>query len=76
VVQPLGDQGPGTRSIGAGLLREVAAATAAARTTGRSCRCGHGKQAHEHHRRGTDCGLCTCARFSRPLLFRLGLSGG
>jgi hypothetical protein len=37
---------------------------------GRSCACGHGKQAHEHYRRGTDCALCRCGKFSRPLLRR------
>jgi hypothetical protein len=28
--------------------------------------CGHGKEAHEHYRRGTDCSLCPageCTRF-------------
>jgi len=75
VVQPLGNHGSGTGPSRAGLLREVAGATAPARTTGMFCRCGHGKRAHEHYRRGTDCGLCTCTRFSRPLLVRLGLSG-
>jgi hypothetical protein len=32
------------------------------------CTCGHGKDAHEHYRPGTDCGVCgatTCAAF-RP----------
>jgi hypothetical protein len=30
------------------------------------CRCGHDAAAHEHYRRGTDCGACgaqSCARF-------------
>ncbi|WFG44914.1 hypothetical protein [Pseudonocardia alni] len=22
------------------------------------CRCGHGRDAHEHYRRGTECGVC------------------
>ncbi len=36
------------------------------------CRCGHGRDAHEHFRRGTDCAGCDCARFRRPsLLARL-----
>lgn len=38
---------------------------------GPGCTCGHGKQAHDHYRRGTDCALCQCAKFSRPLLRRL-----
>ncbi|WP_166521325.1 hypothetical protein [Modestobacter roseus] len=39
---------------------------------GRPCSsCGHGKVAHEHYRRGSDCALCGCARYSRPLLSRL-----
>lgn len=29
----------------------------------RPCRCGHEERAHEHYRRGTDCGLCACRRF-------------
>jgi hypothetical protein len=37
------------------------------------CRCGHGKPAHQHYRRGTDCALCACASFSRPWLRVLGL---
>jgi hypothetical protein len=40
-------------------------------TAGPLCSCGHGKQAHEHYRRGSDCALCGCARFRRPR-FRLG----
>jgi hypothetical protein len=39
--------------------------------TGRSCRCGHGKRAHEHYRAGSDCALCDCAKFRRPFLQRL-----
>lgn len=31
------------------------------------CACGHAKQAHEHYRRGSDCALCGCRRFHRPL---------
>ncbi|SFT34198.1 hypothetical protein SAMN05660657_00229 [Geodermatophilus amargosae] len=30
--------------------------------------CDHGKQAHAHYRRGTDCALCPCARYRRPAL--------
>jgi hypothetical protein len=32
------------------------------------CVCGHAKEAHEHYRRGTDCGVCgatACATFRR-----------
>jgi hypothetical protein len=45
------------------------------------CRCGHGRDAHEHHRPGSDCGACgsaVCARFTaaggraRRLLRRFG----
>jgi hypothetical protein len=42
-----------------------------ASTSGRTCSCGHAKQAHEHYRRGTDCAVCSCARYDRPLLGRL-----
>lgn len=30
---------------------------------GRTCVCGHPRSAHVHHRRGTDCTTCGCARF-------------
>ena len=34
--------------------------------------CAHGKQAHLHYRRGTDCALCACGRYrGRSLLGRL-----
>ncbi len=33
--------------------------------------CGHGRQAHQHYRRGTDCALCDCDRYRRSLLARL-----
>lgn len=39
--------------------------------SGRTCSCGHGKQAHKHYRRGTDCAMCSCARYARPGLRRL-----
>jgi hypothetical protein len=35
-----------------------------------SCRvCGHPRDAHEHHRRGSDCSLsgCGCLKWRRPL---------
>jgi hypothetical protein len=32
------------------------------------CRCGHSRLAHNHHRDGTDCGLCRCDRFKRDWL--------
>jgi hypothetical protein len=37
------------------------------------CRCGHGRTAHEHYRRGSDCGVCGatgCAAFRRPSILR------
>ena len=36
--------------------------------TGQTCVCGHGREPHEHYRRGSDCSLCpplACRRF-RP----------
>lgn len=30
-------------------------------------RCGHHADAHEHFRRGSDCGLCGCRRRQYPL---------
>jgi len=34
--------------------------------TGRTvvCTCGHALEAHRHYRRGTDCALCDCQRWS------------
>jgi hypothetical protein len=31
----------------------------------RFCRCGHGFEAHEHYRQGSDCALCKCPRWRR-----------
>lgn len=31
--------------------------------TATACICGHFEGAHEHYRKGTDCALCSCARF-------------
>jgi hypothetical protein len=33
--------------------------------------CGHGRQAHEHYRAGTDCALCDCRQFLRGRTARL-----
>src|SRR4051812_38133526 len=33
-----------------------------------TCLCGHPKKAHEHYRRGTDCALCDCPRYTSRLL--------
>jgi hypothetical protein len=54
-------------------LQAVGDAPGPVRGEGPPCTCGHGRTAHEHYRRGTDCALCTCARFrkNRPLLDRL-----
>lgn len=49
-------------------LREASPGPA---VTGPICSCGHGRQAHQHYRRGTDCSLCSCPRFHRSLLARL-----
>jgi hypothetical protein len=29
------------------------------------CECGHDLSAHEHYRRGPDCGLCGCDHYQR-----------
>lgn len=44
---------------------------AASSQAGKTCGCGHEKQAHQHYRRGTDCALCSCARYHRRLFPRL-----
>ncbi|MFT3716860.1 MAG: hypothetical protein QM774_13225 [Gordonia sp. (in: high G+C Gram-positive bacteria)] len=41
----------------------------------KACVCGHARDAHEHHRRGTDCALCDCEHYrsatgARALLSR------
>ena len=30
---------------------------------GQACRCGHGAEAHEHFRSGSDCSACGCATY-------------
>lgn len=53
-------------------------------TVVKPCACGHGKDAHEHYRPGSDCGVCgaaDCEEFRpvggtmRRALRRLGLAG-
>lgn len=56
----LAPEGDGGRDGG----RSAAAGT-------RLCTCGHPRAAHEHYRRGSDCALCSCPRYHRPLLSRL-----
>jgi hypothetical protein len=48
-------------------LRPAAASQATPRIAPCST-CDHGKRAHAHYRRGTDCALCSCARYRRPAL--------
>ena len=31
------------------------------------CRCGHARSAHRHYRKGTDCALCDCPRWTLTL---------
>jgi hypothetical protein len=45
-------------------------ATPSPAAMGKPCSCGHGKRAHEHYRRGSDCAMCSCAKYSRPFLSR------
>ena len=35
------------------------------------CVCGHGQEAHQHYRPGTDCSLCPCPKW-RPNGYRNG----
>ena len=46
-------------------------AGAAGEALGPLCVCGHGKTAHKHYRKGTDCALCDCPGYRRGLLGRL-----
>jgi hypothetical protein len=73
MVQPLGQPGDQTGPERRPLRRVPAGEDTVTRDLGRSCSCGHGKQAHDHYRRGSDCSLCPCQRYRRPLLQRLGL---
>jgi len=69
-VHPLGSASlPAPREDAPAVLRLVAPASLGVAT--RPCGCGHGRDAHEHYRRGTDCALCSCSRYRRPLLSRL-----
>ena len=54
------------RAAAGGPARPAVSAAAMAKP----CSCGHGKQAHEHYRRGSDCAMCSCAKYSRPFLSR------
>ena len=39
------------------------------------CRCGHDRLAHQHYRKGSECALCTCPRWSPPGLLRRSTPG-
>jgi hypothetical protein len=54
------------------VVSEQVSSAGQAPQTGKLCTCGHGKPAHSHYRAGTDCSLCGCERFDRPLMSRLG----
>ncbi len=76
MVHPADDAGArGERRRGR-MLRVVAAgADVEGAGLEKPCACGHGRAAHQHYRRGSDCSLCACGTFRRPLLARLGLRG-
>lgn len=42
----------------------------------KACRCGHVAGAHEHYRRGTDCAVCECAKYTRRQRRLFGRSSG
>ena len=48
------------------MLRWLRALRVSRRTFARLALCGcvHDRQAHEHYREGSDCGLCGCRRFA------------
>jgi hypothetical protein len=76
MVEPLGDPGNAGEPRRRRFLRSLPVGDGAApRDLGKPCRCGHGRQAHQHYRGGSDCSLCSCSRYHRPLLARLGLGG-
>jgi hypothetical protein len=66
VARVLDNEAPAAQPVLRAVLRE--AVTPELARGEKSCRCGHGKRAHQHYRRGTDCALCGCGSFSRPWL--------
>jgi hypothetical protein len=52
-------------AVAGALIASIIAVVAWITTIKRSyrCRCGHLRNAHEHYRPGSDCGLCGCPRF-------------
>jgi hypothetical protein len=54
------------------LLRAVDDSMVPPPPMGPLCTCGHGRTAHEHHRRGMDCALCECGSYRRHRWFRRG----
>jgi hypothetical protein len=74
MVQPLGDPVPRRDKPPRGFLRAVSVGRDVASSASRkACACGHGKPAHHHYRAGSDCALCSCRKYHRSLLGRLGL---
>ncbi|MCW2699961.1 MAG: hypothetical protein JWQ45_1496 [Blastococcus sp.] len=53
-----------------GTMRPRPAVPPTAAAAAKPCVCGHGRQAHQHYRRGKDCALCSCARYQRRLMGR------
>jgi hypothetical protein len=66
-----------TEAVAATPVRLPAADAAALDTgavrasSGKTCSCGHDKQAHLHYRAGSDCAVCGCGKYHRSLLSRL-----
>ncbi|WP_144712462.1 hypothetical protein [Curtobacterium pusillum] len=54
----------GEREVHVGVLDLVEPLLVVATETA-VCVCGHGRDAHEHYRRGKDCALCDCPRYRR-----------
>ena len=53
------------------LVPLIAVALSPVAAAGQGCTCGHTRTAHQHYRRGTDCAVCNCGRYTRPVLRRL-----
>jgi len=62
-------QAPARRCAGSGLKARTAGSGREIMTVADRivlCQCGHGRDAHRHYRRGSECALCACSRWSPP----------
>jgi hypothetical protein len=76
VAHPLPDDSVVKAPIPRSRVRHLVSAVGpVAGSLGKPCSCGHGKQTHQHYRAGSDCALCGCGKYQRPLRRLLHLGG-